>query len=110
MLYEVGSPLFALPMTKLDMRAVLYASLRVLIYQGENATTRIEHDKPTTLFEEIAMLRSVRSPRCSKRNANRWLCGVAAMSPAKPFLDEGRVLGWAAPCVESHWERIRDIE
>jgi len=51
--YVVGNPLFALQMTQHDMRASLYAPLRVLIYEGEGGMTCIEYDKPSSLFGQF---------------------------------------------------------
>ena len=47
--YLVGNPLTALQMTSRDVRAALYAPLRVLIYQEEGRTV-LEYDKPSSLF------------------------------------------------------------
>lgn len=52
-LYEVGNPLFALEMTKHDLRAGLYAPLRVLIYETSDGTTQIEYDRPSDLFGQF---------------------------------------------------------
>ena len=51
--YVVGNPLFALQMTQHDVRASLYAPLRVLIYENENGKTCIEYDKPSSLFGQF---------------------------------------------------------
>ena len=51
--YVVGNPLFALQMTQHDIRAGLYAPLRVLIYEGEDGKTYIEYDKPSSLFGQF---------------------------------------------------------
>jgi Domain of unknown function DUF302 len=48
--YVVGNPLIALKMAQHDIRASLYAPLRVLIYENENGKTCIEYDKPSSLF------------------------------------------------------------
>ena len=50
--YVVGNPLFALQMTQHDIRASLYAPLRVLIYEKEGATC-VEYDKPSSLFGQF---------------------------------------------------------
>jgi uncharacterized protein (DUF302 family) len=47
--YVVGNPLFALQMTQHDIRASLYAPLRVLIYVNEEGMTCLEYDKPSSL-------------------------------------------------------------
>jgi uncharacterized protein (DUF302 family) len=51
--YLVGNPLFALRMTQHDIRAGLYAPLRVLIYENEQGRTGIEYDKPSSLFGQF---------------------------------------------------------
>ena len=48
--YVVGNPLFALQMTQHDIRASLYAPLRVLIYEDEQGKTCVEYDRPSSLF------------------------------------------------------------
>jgi uncharacterized protein (DUF302 family) len=51
--YVVGNPLFALQMTQHDIRASLYAPLRVLIYENEEGDTCVEYDKPSSLFGQF---------------------------------------------------------
>jgi uncharacterized protein (DUF302 family) len=51
--YVVGNPLFALQMTRHDIRASLYAPLRVLLYQNEEGKTCVEYDKPSSLFGQF---------------------------------------------------------
>jgi uncharacterized protein (DUF302 family) len=51
--YLVGNPLFALQMTQHDIRAGLYAPLRVLIYENEEGKTCVEYDKPSSLFGQF---------------------------------------------------------
>ena len=51
--YVVGNPLFALQMTQHDIRASLYAPLRVLIYDDERGRTCLEYDKPSSLFGQF---------------------------------------------------------
>jgi len=55
--YVVGNPLFALQMTQHDIRAGLYAPLRVLIYESEDAKTCVEYDKPSMLFGQFGNLK-----------------------------------------------------
>ena len=50
--YVVGNPLFALQMTQHDIRASLYAPLRVLIYEDEGKTW-LEYDRPSSLFGQF---------------------------------------------------------
>jgi uncharacterized protein (DUF302 family) len=51
--YVVGNPLFALQMTQHDIRASLYAPLRVLIYEDEDGKTCVEYDRPSSLFGQF---------------------------------------------------------
>jgi uncharacterized protein (DUF302 family) len=51
--YVVGNPLFALQMTQHDIRASLYAPLRVLIYENEGGKTCLEYDRPSSLFGQF---------------------------------------------------------
>src|SRR5262245_22624586 len=51
--YVVGNPLFALQMTQHDIRASLYAPLRVLIYENEERKTCVEYDRPSSLFGQF---------------------------------------------------------
>jgi uncharacterized protein (DUF302 family) len=51
--YLVGNPLFAIQMTQHDIRAGLYAPLRVLIYENEQDRTCVEYDRPSSLFGQF---------------------------------------------------------
>jgi len=51
--YVVGNPLIALQMTQHDIRASLYAPLRVLLYEIADGKTCIEYDKPASLFGQF---------------------------------------------------------
>ena len=51
--YVVGNPLIALQMTQHDIRASLYAPLRVLLYEKADGKTCIEYDKPASLFGQF---------------------------------------------------------
>jgi uncharacterized protein (DUF302 family) len=51
--YIVGNPLFALQMTQHDIRASLYAPLRVLIYENEEGKTCVEYDRASSLFGQF---------------------------------------------------------
>src|SRR6516162_6495896 len=51
--YVVGNLLFALQMTQHDIRASLYAPLRVLIYENDEGKTCVEYDKPSSLFGQF---------------------------------------------------------
>jgi uncharacterized protein (DUF302 family) len=51
--YLLGNPLFAIEMTQHDVRAGLYAPLRVLLYEDENGKTCIEYDEPSSQFGQF---------------------------------------------------------
>jgi homoserine O-acetyltransferase/O-succinyltransferase len=51
--YIVGNPLVAVEMTQHDIRASLYAPLRVLIYEDEAGKTCLEYDRPSSLFGQF---------------------------------------------------------
>ena len=51
--YVVGNPLYALQMTQHDIRAGLYAPLRVLLYEDDRGRTCLEYDKPSSLFGQF---------------------------------------------------------
>jgi uncharacterized protein (DUF302 family) len=51
--YLLGNPLFALRMTQHDLRAALYAPLRVLLYENEEGQTCVEYDRASSLFGQF---------------------------------------------------------
>jgi uncharacterized protein (DUF302 family) len=51
--YVVGNPLFALQMTQHDIRAALYAPLRVLLYEDGAGKACLEYDRPSSLFGQF---------------------------------------------------------
>jgi uncharacterized protein (DUF302 family) len=51
--YELGNPLFAVQMTKEDIRAAEYAPLRMLVYVGDDKLTHIDYDLPSTVFGRL---------------------------------------------------------
>jgi uncharacterized protein (DUF302 family) len=51
--YVVGNPVFALQMTQHDIRASLYAPLRVLIYENDEGKACVDYDKPSSLFGQF---------------------------------------------------------
>jgi uncharacterized protein (DUF302 family) len=55
--YLLGNPLFAVQMTQYDVRAGLYAPLRVLVYEDEKGRTCVEYDKPSSLFGQFGNAR-----------------------------------------------------
>lgn len=51
--YVLGNPLIAVTMTRHDIRAGLYAPLRVLVYEADDRSTRVEFDQPSSLFGQF---------------------------------------------------------
>lgn len=51
--YLVGNPLFAFSMTQLDIRAALYAPLKVLVYVDDQGGTVVEYDRPSDQFGQF---------------------------------------------------------
>jgi uncharacterized protein (DUF302 family) len=51
--YVIGNPLIAASMTRHDIRAGLYAPLRVFVYEAEGGATRVEFDQPSSLFGQF---------------------------------------------------------
>ena len=68
--YVVGNPLFALQMTQHDIRASLYAPLRVLLYENEEGKTCVEYDKPTSLFGQFGHVGDQRHRRHARPKAS----------------------------------------
>lgn len=62
--YLVGNPLVALQMTSVDVRAGLYAPLRIYVYESDGSRgTHVEYDLPSSLFGQwgsIAILEVAR--------------------------------------------------
>lgn len=51
--YVLGNPLIAIRMTRRDIRAGLYAPLRIFVYEAEDHSTCIEYDQPSSLFGQF---------------------------------------------------------
>ena len=51
--YVIGNPLTAIEMTRHDIRAGLYAPLRMFVYETDNQSTRIDFDQPSSLFGQF---------------------------------------------------------
>ncbi len=49
----MGNPLVAARMTQYDIRAALYAPLRILVYEADDHATRVEYDLPSSLFGQF---------------------------------------------------------
>jgi uncharacterized protein (DUF302 family) len=51
--YLIGNPLTAIQMSRHDIRAALYAPLRVLVYEQKAGQTIVEYDEPSSLFGQF---------------------------------------------------------
>jgi len=51
--YLIGNPLTAIQMTRHDIRAALYAPLRVLVYEQKAGHTIVEYDQPSSLVGQF---------------------------------------------------------
>ena len=51
--YVIGNPLIAIQMTSHDIRASLYAPLRMIVYEDENKKGFVEYDLPSSLFGQF---------------------------------------------------------
>jgi uncharacterized protein (DUF302 family) len=51
--YLIGNPLTAIQMSQHDIRAALYAPLRVLVYERKEGQTMIEYDQPSSQFGQF---------------------------------------------------------
>jgi uncharacterized protein (DUF302 family) len=50
--YLIGNPLTAIQMSRHDLRAALYAPLRILVYE-KGGQTVVEYDQPSSLFGQF---------------------------------------------------------
>src|SRR5271165_1814090 len=50
LLYEIGNPLTASKMTRHQLRAALYAPLRVVLFEDEQGRGTFEYDRPSSFF------------------------------------------------------------
>ena len=51
--YLIGNPLLAIQVNRYDIRAALYAPLRVLVYEDEGGKTCVDYDRPSSLFGQF---------------------------------------------------------
>ena len=51
--YVIGNILISTQMTKEDLRAGLYAPLRIMMFENEAGTATLEYDLPSTLFGQF---------------------------------------------------------
>jgi uncharacterized protein (DUF302 family) len=57
MVYVIGNPLFALELKQGDIRAALYAPLRLLHYENDEGKTCLEYDRPSSIFGQFGNAR-----------------------------------------------------
>ncbi len=53
--YLIGNPYTASTMTRFDIRAGLYAPLRVLVFEKDDKKAQIEYDLPSSLFGQFGI-------------------------------------------------------
>ncbi len=51
--YVIGNPLIAIQMTVHDIRASLYAPLRMIVYENDDENVFAEYDLPSSLFGQF---------------------------------------------------------
>ena len=51
--YVIGNPLIAIQMTVHDIRAALYAPLRMIVYENDDEKVFAEYDLPSSLFGQF---------------------------------------------------------
>jgi uncharacterized protein (DUF302 family) len=51
--YLIGNSLFAFQMVRHDIRAGLYAPLRVLVFEDADGNAVVEYDRPTSMFGQL---------------------------------------------------------
>lgn len=51
--YEIGNQVTASRMTRHDIRAALYAPLRIVLYEDDQGHAVFEYDKPSSLFGQF---------------------------------------------------------
>ena len=88
--YVLGNPLIAIQMTRHDIRASLYAPLRMIVYEIEGHAVRAEYDLPSSLFGQFGNRRSNRRSKITgfktrKRNLqSRSRCVAPAVAGTRP--------------------------
>jgi uncharacterized protein (DUF302 family) len=70
--YLVGNPLFAIQMTQHDIRAALYAPLRVLVYENDGKAC-VEYDRPSSLFGQFGNAKVTEVATMLDRKLEQWV-------------------------------------
>ena len=53
--YEIGNQITASQMTRHDIRACLYAPLRIVLFENDQGRAIFEYDKPSSLFGQFGI-------------------------------------------------------
>jgi uncharacterized protein (DUF302 family) len=78
--YLIGNPLTAIQMTQHDIRAALYAPLRVLVYERGDRRTIVEYDQPSSQFGQFAQTDVTQVARTLDEKLERVLVQAADLS------------------------------
>jgi uncharacterized protein (DUF302 family) len=78
--YLIGNPLTAIQMTQHDIRAALYAPLRVLVYEQREGHTIVEYDQPSSLFGQFGQPDVTKVAKALDAKLERVLAQAAELS------------------------------
>jgi len=78
--YLIGNPLTATQMTQRDIRAALYAPLRVLVYEHGEGRTVVEYDQPSSQFGQFGRDDVTQVARTLDEKLERVLVEAAELS------------------------------
>jgi uncharacterized protein (DUF302 family) len=78
--YLIGNPLTAIQMDQHDIRAALYAPLRVLVYEQTKGRTIVEYDQPSSLFGQFERADVTQVARTLDVKLERVLAQAAELS------------------------------
>jgi uncharacterized protein (DUF302 family) len=89
--YLIGNPLTAIQMDQHDIRAALYAPLRVLVYEPTKGRTIVEYDQPSSLFGQFDRADVTQVARTLDVKLERVLAQAAALSqPSALSMEQSR--------------------
>jgi uncharacterized protein (DUF302 family) len=77
--YEIGNPYTASTMTRYNLGAGLYAPLRIILYEKDGGGSRMEYDRPSSLFGQFGDDRITEEARRGDAALARIL--ASAMAP-----------------------------
>ena len=78
--YLIGNPLTAIRMTEHDIRAALYAPLRVLVYGKGEGRTVVEYDEPSSQFGQFGQKDVTQVARTLDEKLERVLVQAAELA------------------------------